>query len=179
MRKLYITTILLFLFNSVGAQDAKEQSVNEEKLWFGLDFGLDTKRFNENKENEQESVSIENFTHLWGVRLKAGYYLTPRISLGFGAGLNTKNRGSLPIFLDFRYLPAKKWYAYANVGGAVGGHEYERKSGFMSELGLGSRLRIWKRFAFNPSLGYNLLSYRFKENTFWKHTFAIRLGFEI
>ncbi|MDR0560270.1 MAG: hypothetical protein LBG92_08860 [Prevotellaceae bacterium] len=183
MKKIYFITFLLFLFQNVNAQDTKEQSVNEKKLWGSFDLGL-MGTLSDNGSHIFGTTNRDDYYKAWGMRAMVGYYIIPRISLGFGVG--NWNSRVLPVFFDFRYLLAKKWYAYTDIGGLISNGAAE-KSGFVSEAGLGFRFRIWKKIVFTPSIGYTIMSYRgtnwrssiLKESTYWHQLFTIRLGFEI
>ncbi|MDR0560271.1 MAG: hypothetical protein LBG92_08865 [Prevotellaceae bacterium] len=183
MRKIYFVILILFLFQNLKAQDMTvlDKSMNGKKLWGGFDIGFVGIPLSSGGGFSDIS---SNVFYTWRLRAKAGYYIMPRISLGLGIGL-TGEINTFPVFVNFHYLLSKNWYAYTDIGGIVANNAFSQ-TGFMSETGFGYRLHVWRRFAINAALGYNLTSYKsgnrfdiFSKSVYWRQTLAIRFGFEI
>ena len=97
-------------------------------------------------------------------RLKAGYYVSPNLSLGAGIGAGNYTGykiNTVPVFADVRwhFTKSPKLFAFADIGASFFGGGF-RDKGFVSEIGVGYRLEFGKRCSINPSVGYNLIAYR-------------------
>lgn len=134
--------------------------------------------------------------YMVSLKAKAGYYVTPQLSLGVGAGLGGYHNprfNTLPVFAEVRYSvkPVPQLFSYLNVGtslsalGAFGAFG----SGAIMEAGAGYSIKLGKRTALNPAIGYNVLLYRQAFTEFLsdvvlytearhRHTIFLQLGFE-
>ena len=156
-----ITVILiLFLASVVDAQQPQQQ----KRLWGSIELGWGTGLVETGQSRTHYRKSDYGTMSVINTRVKAGYYVSPNLSLGAGIGagnyLGYEIR-SVPIFADIRWHFAKSpfLFAFADVGGSFFQDTFIDK-GFVSDLGVGYRVTFGKRCSLNPSVGYNLIAYR-------------------
>jgi hypothetical protein len=157
--KVFILFALIIIFQT----NLNAQSVQDKSLWGSIEvgYGLGLKESGKNgytyslKNRKNEgNLDVTNF------RLKGGYYIAPRFSIGAGMGIYTYNgiTKAVPIFADFRYLinTLPNLYTFADIGASFFSFGNVSK-GFLSDLGAGYKIRLGKNFSLNPLVGYNLL----------------------
>jgi hypothetical protein len=185
IKLLLIIAFVLFqtLSNAQEVQNTEGKSF-WKSLWGSVEVG-----YGKSFETDYSGVNM----YLASLRAKIGYYLTPQFSLGVGIGLNGYYMiNTLPVVLDIRYHPIKtlpKLYAYADIGASVS-NSYETgdfTSGFLSDIGVGYKIRLGKRTSLHPAVGYNLFissprvytfgQYSYTERII-RHTIFMRLGFQ-
>jgi hypothetical protein len=187
---LLISALVLFQIN-LNAQDIQNagNKLFCQSLWGSIEVG-----YGRSFEKDYAGYNM----YLASFRAKIGYYLTPQFSLGVGAGLNGYHNYSintLPVVLDIRYHPIKtlsNLYAYADIGASIiDSYKTELKtdftSGFLSDMGLGYKIRLRKRTFLSPAVGYNLFvsvprvhnydNYSYTEHI-TRHTIFLRVGFQ-
>jgi hypothetical protein len=181
---LIITALVLFQMN-LNAQDIQNA---ESKSFWGSLWGSVEVGYGRSFEKDYSGYNM----YLASLRGKIGYYITPQFSLGAGIGLNGYHNytiNTLPVVLDIRYHPIKTLsglYTYADIGASVS-DSFNFTSGFLSDMGLGYKIRLGKRTSFNPAVGYNLFvssprvynfvgySYTYRIT---RHTIFLQLGFQ-
>lgn len=108
--------------------------------------------------------------------LEAGYMLTPRLSLGIGAGYERFHTGTgqavdlLPVYLHANYFYGKRrggLFNYARVGTLIAADD-NVKTGFTGGLGVGYRLMLRHRFGVDFKLGYDYSGARINRSV-WEH----------
>jgi hypothetical protein len=187
MKKSLLLIVAFVLFQTYSnAQDV--QNVEKKSFWRSL-WGSVEVGYGRSLEKDYSGYNM----YLASLRAKIGYYITPQFSLGVGIGLNGYHNypiNTVPVVLDIRYHPIKtlpRLYAYADIGASViDSYETDLKTlftpGFLSDMGLGYKIRLGKRTSLNPAVGYNLFSgslrhYDYTEHI-TRHTIFLRLGFQ-
>jgi hypothetical protein len=161
------------------------QDVKEKSFWGSAELGYGW-NMRDNGKSGDMNLRISD-GGMRSLRLKAGYYLMSRFSLGAGLGLryyNTGNLNTLPIFPDIRYhiksLP--ELYAYTDIGASLEGTDKAFTSGSMLDIGVAYKIRLGKRISLNPAIGYNLFKYSREflllPEKRLKHTVFLQLGFQ-
>ncbi|GHT52446.1 hypothetical protein AGMMS49982_12700 [Bacteroidia bacterium] len=181
MKKLFIFAIALLAVQNCLLAQANNNKTLFGEIELGYGFGL-------SDQSTSYNLSYDNFSgrmYLANFRAKAGYYLTPQISLGLGIGLNgyhNTNINTLPVVIDLQYhlKSMSNLFTYVNIGASIAPSD-AYTSGFVSDIGLGYRITLGKRIL-KPSVGYDL--FRYSQNlgidseTHIRHTLFMRLGFE-
>lgn len=108
--------------------------------------------------------------------LEAGYMLTPRLSLGLGAGYERFWTGTgqavdlLPVYVHANYFYGKRrggLFNYARIGTLISADEVA-KTGFTGGLGVGYRLMFYRRMGVDFKLGYDYSSARINRS-YWEY----------
>jgi hypothetical protein len=159
MRK-RITVFALILF-SAGALVAQQK---QKTLWGSVELGYGIGLLETGASGSRGTKSEYGYMEVVNTRLKAGYYVSPNLSLGAGicAGNYTGYRiNAVPVFADVRwhFTKSPKLFAFADIGASFFEGGFKDK-GFVSELGASYRFAFGRRCALNPSVGYNLIAYR-------------------
>jgi hypothetical protein len=160
---LILTALLMNVYSYAQANQNTESKSFWKSLWGSVETSYGWIPRDKGKYSDIKSQKIFDMT-MRSLHAKAGYYFTPRFSLGAGIGLRrytSMNLNTLPIFADIRYhagfLP--KLYAYADIGASIGGDNSAFTRGFLSNIGIAYKIRTGKRTSLNPSVGYNLFLY--------------------
>jgi hypothetical protein len=189
MKKLFTISITLVAMQaSLSAQNSKT-FWGEITLGYGRSFGDYGKSYD---------LSYNNVDNMYMASLtaKLGYYVLPQLSLGVGVGLSgyhNPNINTLPVFVEARYnvKPIPKLFSYLNVGTSLSGlgSAGAFNGGLITGAGAGYSIKLGKRTALNPSIGYNVLFYKqiftelFSQEMLYsegrrRHTIFLQLGFE-
>jgi hypothetical protein len=155
---LIITALVLFQMNLI-AQDVKEKSFwGSVELIYGIGLQEKGKNISYTFKSRKDYGEVLDVTNL---RIKAGYYIKPKLSIGIGTGLYTYNGTSklIPVFADIRYYlkKARELYAFTDIGGSFFNFGNISR-GFVADLGAGYKIRLGKKISLNPSIGYNLFA---------------------
>jgi hypothetical protein len=136
-------------------------------------------------------------TNMYAMSLtaKVGYYVLPQLSLGVGvgiAGYHNPTINTLPVVVEGRYnvKAVPRLFSYLNAGASLPSLlSGAFSSGTTIGVGAGYSIKLGKRTALNPSVGYNVLLYRQEQvelfsqevlyrETRHRHTIFLQLGFE-
>jgi hypothetical protein len=182
MKNLFILSIyLLIIPNGLFSQNT-----NDKTLWGEVDLGYGFSLADRGKSYNLSYNDFSEKMYLASIRVKAGYYITPQLSLGAGLGLDgyhNTNINTFPVFIDLQYRlkSIPKLFAYVNGGASVALSD-AYTSGFISGIGMGYRVALGKRIILKPSIGYDLFLYSqnlgVSSETRSRHTLSMRLGFE-
>jgi hypothetical protein len=162
--KIRLSAVLfLILFQiHLNAQDVKGVA-KEKSFWGSVEFAYGVALVENGRDDYKYSIKNTNDAGVFDVtrlRLKAGYRITPKFSLGAGTGICTYSGLTklIPIYADVRYHVTKLpgLYAFADIGASFFDSGNVSK-GFLTDLGAGYKIRMGKKFSLNPSIGYNLL----------------------
>jgi hypothetical protein len=126
------------------------------------------------------------------VKVKAGYYVLPQLSLGVGVGLSGYHNpliNTLPVFAEVRYNVKRipRLFSCLNAGASFGSGAFS--SGGIVGAGVGYSIKTGRRTALNISVGYDALLYKqivvylFTDEVAYsemrhRHTMFLQLGFE-
>jgi hypothetical protein len=182
MKKLFVIFITLSATQiSLSAQDRKT-------LWGEVTLGYGRSLGDYGKSYDMPADNM----YMASLNAKVGYYVMPQLSLGVGVGLSGYHNpiiNTLPVFAEARYSVkrAPKLFAYLNAGASLGGGAYS--SGATIGAGAGYSIKLGRRIALNPSIGYNALLYKqvatalFSQEVLYsearrRHTIFLQLGFE-
>jgi hypothetical protein len=159
-RELIAFFILILLFQThLNAQEIKEKSFwGSVELMYGIGLRESGKSISYTIKNRKDYGGVLDVT---SIRIKAGYYIKPQLSVGMGTGIFTYSGTSklIPVFADIRYYIKKlrSLYTFADVGASFFDFGNVSK-GFITDLGVGYKIRLGKNFSLNPSIGYNLFA---------------------
>jgi hypothetical protein len=180
IKLLLIIAFVLFqtLSNAQEVQNTERKSF-WKSTWRSIEVGYGKSFKNDYSQYKYNMYSMS-------FRAKTGYYLTPQFSLGIGVGLNEyRNYPTTPalFMVDIRYHPIKilpNLYTYADIGGSF--YKISLTSGFLSDIGLGYKIRLGKRVSLNPAVMYSFFSsssgtYNYDDTERVKrHTIFLQLG---
>ena len=162
MKKIIVIIITLTCIYSL----TRGQGINKQEKGFfniteaGLFFGGNDRRI---QIAPTTFVSTFNDVSVRSLRNITGVFLTNRISLGLGIGLDgiqVKNGpfyNTFVLFADSRYYfknDYKSWFVYGDIGNAVAIDKGFEK-GLMFNIGGGYKFMVSSHTAVNASLGYN------------------------
>ncbi|MDR2465935.1 MAG: hypothetical protein LBD35_00965 [Prevotellaceae bacterium] len=155
------TATIVFALFWAGAAVAQQK---QKTLWGSIEVGYGTGIVETGTSGTHYRASKYGFMEVTNTRLKAGYYISPNLSLGAGIGAGNYTGydiRAVPVFADIRwhFTKSPNLFAFADIGASLFRHEFIDK-GFVSELGAGYRVTFGKRCSLNPSVGYNLIAYR-------------------
>ncbi len=97
------------------------------------------------------------------LKVLVGYYVTPALSLGVGAGSSSYNPGAknvLPVFLDVRYHPFKnkRFLLNGDIGCAFLTPAAYSKGELLMDFSVGYKV-LDKKVSIIPAIGYNYCGY--------------------
>lgn len=98
------------------------------------------------------------------IQAVVGYYVSEKLSLGAGIGINGySNPGlnTIPLFLDFRFHPLqdKKMILNGSVGYSLSTNEANLDAGAVASISIGYNLFKIKKISIVPAIGYNYCQY--------------------
>lgn len=177
-----ITVALLSISNILYAQNMDSQDITkQEKGYFNItELGFFYGNSNIRYRNFGEGTAV----NISSLRTINGLFLTPKISIGIGAGLDGVNVhrykffNTFNIFADARYyLNNKKhvFFFYGDLGSAVKIDDNLEK-GLMFNFGVGRKITIVRGFVIVPSIGYNQQNFKDGGTSFRNETLALKMG---
>lgn len=114
MKKIFATSIILIIIQTGLLAQSSKTFWGEVTLAYGRSLGDYGKTY------DVLHRDADNM-YMASLKAKAGYYVTPQLSLGAGIGLSgyhSPNANTLPVFAEARYnvKPVPKLFSYLNVG---------------------------------------------------------------
>ena len=156
MRKLIIFAVLLFLGESVYAQEVNIVTRKNEGVFNTTEMGYLPGMGNISYDGELRA----NQSEAYRIRTMFGYFITPRFSVALGAGIDAYRNPSyntFPVFADVRaYLhdARNSPYAFFDMGKSLAiGPDIEK--GMFVNAGVGFKYFVSEQVCLNTSIGYN------------------------
>lgn len=155
MKKLFLTFILM-----VGALTMLSAQPNN-KLWGTVEVSYGYS-FAEKK--DAYGIGYPQNNSVSFLQAILGYYVSEKLSLGVGIGLNGySNPGlnTIPLFLDLRFHPLqnKKMILNGSVGYSLSTNETNLGTGALASISIGYNLFKIKKISIVPAIGYNYCQY--------------------
>lgn len=161
--KFFLLPLLFFFCNfKINAQEITKQ----EKGYFNItEFGYFIGNNNVKYESQNGPTKLSNAAHALSLRNINGLFLTNKLSLGIGVGLDgyTFNNNHFAyhntflVFADSRYYlknSKSTFFGFLDIGSSIAIADNIDK-GLMFNIGIGYKFCVFKKAALNASLGYN------------------------
>ncbi|WP_291528250.1 hypothetical protein [Bacteroides sp. UBA939] len=154
MKKKLVLFALLLSATCVYAQ--------KHKIWVGAELGYGV-TLSDKGDLYDMSYADHKDMRIGMLKLLVGYYVTPDLSLGVGAGSSNYNPGTLnilPVFLDVRYHPFKNKRILLNgdIGCAFLTPAAYKKGKLLMDFSVGYKV-LDKKVSIIPAIGYNYCGY--------------------
>lgn len=159
-------TLLILAFSIFTLKGDAQTITKQEKGYFNLtEFTVFTgNNLYEFQVKPNSYSSVSDGAYAFSLRNINGYFLTNKISVGLGLGLENythsdnyfENNNLFLIFLDARYYfknSANTFFAYGDIGSSVKIADNIDK-GPMYNLGIGYKFKIAEKMALTAGLGY-------------------------
>lgn len=154
--------ISLLFFTIIAGACAQENVTKHDKFFCMIEY-----RQMYTFSMQTDIFSVTGFGPGKGVnnlRLVGSYYLRPCISVGAGISIDNHhilaNTPSFPFIVDIRgYLKNKESTPFTYLSGSYSYKSGDFERSYGTNMGIGWRLKLYKKTAVNFSVGYNFINY--------------------